>query len=150
MYQFHFKSDCITKERARIPRDSDACIDDLLDKAYRLYCDKGAYEIDLGLGPDTILVRFLRTPLYYSVYTTEQFRHLDLDTFPDHPYPEDAAIDHDLLPPLLDMFRRARYQDEHFYLRDGGINIMSGFIKLIFSCGGYHIVDIAELESVIV
>ena len=150
MYQFHFKSDCITKDRARIERESDSCIDDLLDKAYRLYRDKGAYEIDLGLGPDTILVRFLRTPLYYSVYTTQQFRDLDLDRFPDHPYPEDAAITHDVLPPLLKMFHRARYQDDHFYLRDGGINIMSGFIKLIFSCGGYHIVDIAELESVIV
>jgi|GEM_PF-2913062 len=150
MYQFHFKSDCITKERARLPRESDDCIDTLLDKAYLLYRDKGAYEIDLGLGPDTVLVRFLRTPLYYSVYTTPQFRDLDPSKFADHPYPENAAIASDLLPPLLKMFRKARYQDDHFYLRDGGINIMSGFIKLIFSCGGYHIVDIAELESVIV
>ena len=92
MYQFHFKSDCITKERARIARESDECIDALLDKAYLLYRDKGAYEIDLGLGPDTVLVRFLRTPLYYSVYTTPQFRDLDPGKFADHPYPENAAI----------------------------------------------------------
>lgn len=150
MYQFHFKSDCITKERVRIPRESDGCIDILLDKTYLLYRDKGAYEIDLGFGPDTVLVRFLRTPLYYSVYTTEQFRDLDLGKFASHPYPADAAITSDVLPPLLTMFRKLRYQDDYFYLRVGGINIMSGFIKLIFSCGGYHIVDIGELESVIV
>jgi len=28
--------------------------------------------------------------------------------------------------------------------------VVSGFVKLLFSCGGYHIVDINEMESVVV
>ncbi len=150
MYQFHFKSDCVTKDRPRTPRESDACIDRLLDQALVLLRDKGAYEIDLGLGPDTTIVRFLDRPLYYSVYTTAQLRDLDLASLPDQPYPDGAEISPDLLPPLLKMVRKLRYQDDYFYLREGGINVVSGFIKLLFSCGGYHIVDLAELESVVV
>jgi len=150
MYQFHFKSDCVTKDRPRTEREADGCIDRLLDHALVLLRDKGAYEIDLGLGPDTTIVRFLDRPLYYSVYTTAQLRDLDLATLPDQPYPEDAEISADLLPPLLKLIRKLRYQDDYFYLREGGINVVSGFTKLLFSCGGYHIVDINELESVVV
>jgi len=150
MYQFHFKSDCVTKDRPRTPRESDGCIDRLLEQALVLLRDKGAYEIDLGLGPDTTIVRFLNQPLLYSVYTTAQLRDIDLATLPDHPYPEGAEISPDLLPPLLKMVRKLRYQDDYFYLREGGINVVSGFTKLLFSCGGYHIVDINELESVVV
>lgn len=150
MYQFHFKSDCVTKDRPRTPREADACIDRLLDQALVLLRDKGAYEIDLGLGPDTTIVRFLDRPFYYSVYTTAQLRDLDLATLPDQPYPDGAQISPDLLPPLLKLVRKLRYQDDYFYLREGGVNVVSGFTKLLFSCGGYHIVDLNELESVVV
>jgi hypothetical protein len=124
-----------TRAESLMDRDMDGVLS-VLDE---LFTERGVFQCVLHFSSSRATVWTLEDPYRYRILTHEALS--DPDTclaFPSMPYPANALLPAEAIPPILENLKHLRFADETVYLRSSSINIFNGMISLTFSCDGSH------------
>jgi len=123
----------------------DAHCETLMDRVEELFCSYGAFHVQIDMSSCQMMLWHLDDPFTYQVFVGEEV--FDKSRWHEgavFAYPDAARIRPEQIRPLLERFRALRFADDTVYLRSGSINIMSGMVRLNFSCDGTHYIDYKE------
>lgn len=123
----------------RVESPMDQRIDEVLDLLIDLIASHGVFHGKLHFSSSRATLWFIDDPLRYRILDIEDLSDPGIAlTYPNRPYPADAAIPLDKVKEVFRTFRELRFMDETIYLRAGSLNIYNGMVGLNFSCDGSH------------
>ena len=123
----------------RVQSPMDKRIDEVLDLLINLIEEHGVFHGKLHFSSSRATLWFIDDPLRYRILDIEDLSDPGIAmTYPNRPYPVDAAIPLDKVKEVFKTFRALRFMDETIYLRAGSLNIYNGMVGLNFSCDGSH------------
>jgi len=123
----------------RVESPMDKRIDEVLDLLINLVTEHGVFHGKLHFSSSRATLWFIDDPLRYRILDIEDLSDPGIVlTYPNRPYPVDAAIPLDKIKEVFKTFRALRFMDETIYLRAGSLNIYNGMVGLNFSCDGSH------------
>ena len=123
----------------------DANTETVLSVIEELMTNHGVHHVMLHFSSSRAVIWLTEDPLRYRLLDIDALTDPDIClTYPNRPYPADAAVRREQIRPILDILRGLRFMDEMFYLRTGTLNIYNGVVGLTFSCDGSHYVPVDE------
>jgi len=99
--------------------------------------EHGVFHCTLHYTSAQILLWQIDEPFQYRLYTVEQVLESTIyHAYPRSPYTEKALISTRQIKQVLERFNTLRLASDHFYLRNGSLNVMNGLVGLSFSDEG--------------
>lgn len=123
----------------------DQRIDRLVAVVEQLLVVRGMFHAMIHYSSNQLTCWHCDDPYNYRVYVGDE---VFAPGFPDQ-FSSGAPANVGRIPPdaigaVLAEFKRLRFRDENFYLRNASINRINGIIGMTFSCDGSHYVPFGE------
>jgi hypothetical protein len=123
----------------------DQRIDQLNAIVEQLLAARGLFHAMIHYSSNQLTCWHCDDPYNYRVHVGEEvFAPAFADQFTPGAPRDVAMIPPDAIGAVLAEFKRLRFRDENFYLRNASINRINGIIGMTFSCDGSHYVPFVE------
>jgi hypothetical protein len=110
-----------------------------------LMIKRGVFHVLLHFSSARAIIWLLDDPYRYQLLNPEELTNPDtVLLFPKRDYSEQAVVQAEDIPVILDRFKKLRNADENIYLRSGSLNVINGIVGLTFSCDGSHYMSAQE------